>query len=121
MLRPLHVCVPTKPCCLVCLQLIHFFYPTPGDFLVTSAKEKTLRSWMMRTYATALEDERVEIRRAACRALSVLEAIECVQELIYVIEYDPSSVVKSEAKEALLSLGTLIYAHHCRVFFSVSF
>lgn len=76
-----------------------------GDFLVISSKDNTLRVWMMKTYATALEDERAEIRRAACRALSTLEAKECIQELVHIVECDPSSIVKSEAKETLLTMG----------------
>ncbi|XP_055329430.1 rho family-interacting cell polarization regulator 2-like [Paramacrobiotus metropolitanus] len=75
------------------------------DFLMTSHGELSLRNWMLRTYSTALEDDRTEIRRGACRALGVLKATECVEELIHVIEFDSSSSVKDEAKEVLVSLG----------------
>lgn len=76
-----------------------------GDFVVTSAKDETLRSWMIRTYATALEDDRADIRRAACRAQSCLQAVEFAQELVHILELDPSPIVKAEARDTLVSFG----------------
>ena len=60
---------------------------------------------MVKTYATALEDERADIRRAACRALRYLQAPERVQELVHVLEFDASPLVTAEAKETLAGFG----------------
>ncbi|OQV12647.1 Protein FAM65B [Hypsibius exemplaris] len=75
------------------------------NFLQTSLRENALRSWMLRTYATALEDERTEIRRAACVALRILGGSECMQELLHVVQSDPVVAVSEEAKQSVLSFG----------------
>ena len=64
-----------------------------------------MRSWMMKTYAAALEDERAEIRRSACIALRVLKAAEYLQELLHVVYNDLNLAIVEEAKLAVQSFG----------------
>nr|KAG5694181.1 hypothetical protein BaRGS_016027 [Batillaria attramentaria] len=69
------------------------------------SRNKQTRDKAMVVFVEGLEDNLPDVRAGACAALSVLEAIESIDQLVYVCQADSSSTVRRKAKEALYSLG----------------
>ncbi|CAH1786452.1 unnamed protein product [Owenia fusiformis] len=63
------------------------------------------RDKAMVVYVEALEDRNADVRCAACMALSLLQATESIDQLVYICQTDSSLMVKSKAKETLYSYG----------------
>ncbi|KAK3102582.1 hypothetical protein FSP39_012348 [Pinctada imbricata] len=56
-------------------------------------------------FVEGLEDKTAEVRAGCCDALSILEATESIDRLAYLCQTDTSSLVKTKAKETLLTFG----------------
>ncbi|KAK7479780.1 hypothetical protein BaRGS_00028960, partial [Batillaria attramentaria] len=74
-------------------------------YLKVISRNKQTRDKAMVVFVEGLEDNLPDVRAGACAALSVLEAIESIDQLVYVCQADSSSTVRRKAKEALYSLG----------------
>ncbi|KAL4224801.1 Family with sequence similarity 65 member [Mactra antiquata] len=75
------------------------------SYLNLIQRKKENRDKALVTFVEGLEDRTPEIRSGACVALSILEASESIDQLVYLWQSDSSNVVQKRAKEALLSLG----------------
>ncbi|KAL8580671.1 hypothetical protein ACOMHN_004713 [Nucella lapillus] len=74
-------------------------------YLKVISRNKQTRDKAMVVFVEGLEDNLPDVRAGACAALSALEAVESVDQLVYVCQADSSSTVRRKAKEALFALG----------------
>ncbi|XP_025086005.1 rho family-interacting cell polarization regulator 2-like isoform X3 [Pomacea canaliculata] len=74
-------------------------------YLKVISRNKVTRDKAMVVLVEGLEDHLPDVRGGACTALSVLEALESLDQLVYICQSDSSSTVRRRAKEALFSLG----------------
>lgn len=95
------------------LKVIGTLLSSPGREIQQSAtaylkvvsRNKETRDKAMVVFVEGLEDNLPDVRGGACAALSVLEAVESIDQLVYVCHSDSSSTVRRKAKEALYSMG----------------
>ncbi|XP_023235135.1 rho family-interacting cell polarization regulator 2-like [Centruroides sculpturatus] len=60
---------------------------------------------MLTVFLEGLEREHDAIRQSSCAALSVLEATEYMEQLVYLTYADENFRVRQQARDALLSFG----------------
>ncbi|XP_053384673.1 rho family-interacting cell polarization regulator 2-like isoform X2 [Mercenaria mercenaria] len=75
------------------------------SYLNLIQKKKDDREKALITFVEGLEDRTPEIRSGACAALTILEATESIDQLVYLWQSDSSPMVQKCAKDALLKLG----------------
>ncbi|XP_070200744.1 rho family-interacting cell polarization regulator 2-like isoform X2 [Littorina saxatilis] len=74
-------------------------------YLKVISRNKQTRDKAMVVFVEGLEDNLPDVRSGACVALAALEAVESIDQLVYVAHSDSSSTVRRKAKEALFSMG----------------
>lgn len=74
-------------------------------YLKVISRNKQTRDKAMVVFVEGLEDHLPDVRAGACAALAVLEAVESIDQLVYVCQSDTSTTVRQAAKGALYSLG----------------
>ncbi|XP_050408049.1 rho family-interacting cell polarization regulator 2 isoform X2 [Patella vulgata] len=76
-----------------------------ASYLKLVSKNKQTRDKAMIVFVEGLEDMLPDVRAGSCMALSVIEAVECTDQLVFVCQSDDSTTVRRKAKDALFSLG----------------
>ncbi|XP_046369139.1 rho family-interacting cell polarization regulator 2-like isoform X3 [Haliotis rufescens] len=78
---------------------------TATTYLKSVARNKEVRDKAMVIFVEGLEDQIPDVRGGSCYALSVLEAVESIDQLVFVCQADAASTVRRKAKDALFSMG----------------
>lgn len=76
-----------------------------AESYLKDASRRSLRQEMLTVFLEGLEKEHDAIRQSSCAALSVLEATEYIEQLVYLTYADENFRVRQQARDALLSFG----------------
>ncbi|ELT93088.1 hypothetical protein CAPTEDRAFT_185150 [Capitella teleta] len=78
---------------------------TASNYLKKIRTNPAVREKVVVCYVESLEDASADIRCSACVALKFIQAVEAVDQLVYVSQNDRSGVVKNRARDTVLSFG----------------
>ncbi|XP_067121449.1 rho family-interacting cell polarization regulator 2-like isoform X2 [Centruroides vittatus] len=107
-LSALRKCIPVSEVLFSISQLLighNSVITRLAESYLKDASRRSLREEMLTVFLEGLEKEHDAIRQSSCAALSVLEATEYMEQLVYLTYADENFRVRQQARDALLSFG----------------